>query len=486
MTEEAVVQPDGSGAMGRDRTPVGAADPAAPPAPRRLGWLEPRADADLAPRWPAALAGLAAAAPTLISAAWSPSLLVDDWGFAEVARSQGLVGFLHGSDVPSRPLQAGYHGLTFVLLGDHVVAHLLLLALLNGLAGGLVWLVARRWLTTWSACVATAAWVVIPTHGATRLWIATGPIVVALVLVLLAALLASTRRPHPWLALLAVIGSGLSYEGGLAIGVLVVVIAIVRSGRTHLGRRLAIAGTALLVTAAWVWGTSPKRADGVGPDIKLDRLLPAGFGSALVPDAWRSGTTAMVPLLLLSATVLLTILPAFRRPEAARLLVAGGVVTVLGAAPFVLAGFPVSTDGMLDRANTFTALGTALLVTAVVDQARRLPAPVAASIAAAALIVLGAANLDDLRGAHDAADDGRALLAELEQTSLPTDGRPIVIGPTPNRSGWAPFGYDSIAAAWTLRTGQVLPLRDSLDDESFARATGHRYRWVDGHLAAEP
>jgi len=434
------------------------------------------------PGWWWAVAAVAGAVPTLVSVLWGPSLLVDDWNFASGGRTGGFVGLMSGIDHRSRPLQALYHATTFTVFGAHPVPHLLALAALNGLVAALVLLVSSTVVSRRLAVLVTASWVVLANHGATRLWIATGPVSVSLALLLVAAWFAFRPRPR----LVAVVAltalSTLSYEGGIVVsGVLVLVAAWRGSDRTRTRVRDALAGGLTLVAVAgWVLLTTPKQLQGSAP-FEPGRVLSSGVGLALLPQQLRPWS--VVVLLGVLATLATAVVPAFRR-EGSVVAAIGAGVLACGAAPFVFARFPLSTDGMLDRVNVYLALGTALLVAGMLDQLWRLPRPAALALTTTVLVVLAAANVQDVRDAHRAAVDGRVALHALdrwidENGALARSG-PVVIAPMPNRGGWAAFGYDSVGAAHLLDRGEDLDLHDTLLADEFARAPGIHLVLVDG------
>src|SRR3954452_22738117 len=91
------------------------------------------------------LAGVAllATVPTLLGMV-SGGVIADDWMVLDQERA-AWTSWLHGIAVRFRPIQAAYHGITFAVVGAPPVAHLLLVAALQGLCAVLVVLVARRW-----------------------------------------------------------------------------------------------------------------------------------------------------------------------------------------------------------------------------------------------------------------------------------------------------------------------------------------------------
>lgn len=433
--------------------------------------------------WLNAVVGVLAALPTLVHAAWSPSFLVDDWGFALTARDRGLAGFVAGSDMKSRPFQALYHGVTFVGFGPRPVWHLILLAGLNAAAGVLVLRVARRWFDGRTSILVALSWVVLANRGASRLWISTGPTMVAMVLLLLAAWAASLERPRWVTAIVLVALSTLTYEGGVLLGMAVVLVACWRApARTSTERRLRVLTGLAVVTAAAcsVFVFSPKSSPTTGAPAAA---LPALFGTSLLPEQ-MGGARALVLVVIFGAGAT-AVLSELRRPGTLRLLSAGAVLTALGIAPFVATGFPLSTDGMLDRGNTFATFGVALLLAGALNQLWNLPGRVAVGGSAVLLVLLAAGNVTDVTDVRAAERDGEAALRAIAVLEVPPGTR-VVLGPMPNRGGYAAFGYDVLAAAVEIRTGRVLDVHDTFDDADFESQTGAKYRFDPSNGALLP
>jgi hypothetical protein len=428
------------------------------------------------PAWWWAAAGLAAALPTLASAAWSPTFMADDWAFAAGARSDGFVSLLQGVDIRSRPLQALFHAVTFTVLGPHPVVHLLLLALLNGLAAAAVLKVSLECFTRRVAVLVTASWVVLANHGATRLWIATGPMSLSVLFLLAASWFAV--RPRPNVAAVVAFGvlSMLTYEGGAALaGGLVLVAAWRRSDRTRDRLRdIAAGGVVLVAVAVWVLVTSPKQLKGSAP-FEPGRVVASGLGSALLPASLRGVSVLILVAVLISLAT--AAMPTFRRRESVGPLVAGLVALVLGALPVLFARYPLATSGMLGRVNVYLAFGGALLVAGTLDQLWRLPSATAAgAVSVVLLAVLAVGNVGDVRDAHQAQHDGRVALAALARWASANGGASsggVVIAPMPPAGGWSAFGYGTVGSALRLRYGVTVPnLDDSISQEEFDTSPG--------------
>jgi hypothetical protein len=370
-----------------------------------------------------------------------------------------------------------------MLLGDHPSLHLVLLGALNGLAAYLLLRACRTRLSSRSSLLVTLVWVALANRGSSRLWISTGPTVVALVLLLGAAVFALRRPPRLAPAVVLVVLSALFYEGGILIGLALVVIAAWGGRAERRLVRLAVAVGAVGVTGASVYLNSPKLQGTAAGPADPSRWISALLGSALLPDVLAGASVLIIVAVLLVAAS--AVVPELRRPETVPLLAAGAAVTVLGMLPFLAVGFPVSTDGFLDRATTFATVGVALLIGAVLDELWRLPAPVATALAGVAVVILASANVTDLSDVHAAERDGNAVLAAVVGLDVPPN-TPIVLAPTPNHGGYAPFGYGTIEPAVQLRTGRTLDISDSLTEDELQHKPGVKYRLEGDQLVRLP
>ncbi|MEY2568647.1 MAG: hypothetical protein QOE35_3176 [Actinomycetota bacterium] len=406
-------------------------------------------------------AALAGALPTLVYAIWSPALMVDDWSFAAGARFHQW-GTFHAN--AGRPVAGGWFLLDFLVFGAHPVAHAVVLALLNGAAGGLLWLTARTFLPQRIALLATAAWAALANRGSTRLWPATAPSVLVLVALLAVTLLArhgdpSARRHAAVVAIAAT--SVLTYEGAAGLAVAVVVLSAWRwSGRARLAA-LTGGGTVLATVAAWGLAQSPKtgatEAFGHGA-----QWLSAQVGVGILPATLAPVGAALLGFVVWSAAA--TALPSFRAGAEERAALIGAAIAMLGVAPFLAVGFPVATDGIFDRANLYADVGTALVIAAALAKIWRLPlrrlGPV---VAVVALAVLAVQNAIDVRAFHRAGVDGRALLARVDRLPFETRTKgPLVLPDLPNRQGVSMFIEDyDISSALALRYDTGAPYPDA-------------------------
>jgi hypothetical protein len=382
--------------------------------------------------------------------------IADDWTFVYQARHRGFSAFVRGTDVQTRPLQALTHWVTFTLLGNHMWMHLVLLGVLNAAVAVLLVRVARHWVSEPMSLAIGAIWALLPNHSAIRLWPATAPILLALLLIVLAADLGMRGPSRLPLPTLLVCASALAYEGGIAIGA---ALLVAHGWRGAPRRAVSASLSGVALTAAWVWHTSPKHATPKGP-FAPGRAVAAELGSALLPAGYARAATLLVLAVLVA--LVLTIAPGFRRPAEARLLLGGLVLIGLGVAPFLVARFPVSTDGLLDRGNSFASIGTAVVLAAtgrVLLPALRFLRP---SVLVAACAVWVVCNYADLRSAHRADDDARRVLIAFHHLSATESRARLALAPLPNHDGISSFGYGTIGAAAQLELDRQIRISDAL------------------------
>ncbi len=406
-----------------------------------------------ASRVPLIAIGLLAAVPTLVGMA-SSGFVVDDWQLLDQERTS-WTWWLHGIDIRFRPIQAAYHGLTFAALGAHPNAHLLLVAALQAGCAILVVLAARRWFPPTTALLVGAVWAVLPNRGSTRLWISAAPVTIAIILLLLGVLAATSHPPRSWLATLCCCLSVLCYEAGVGLCLVVVVWAWWREGDEWRDRLLRSSRglVPFIATLEWNIATSPKHPTGShGRALGVPDAL---FGHGLVPRAL--GPIAVVAIASAIVGGIVLGLRSGRRAEVTRLVGAGITAAVLGSVPFVLAGFEQVNEGPADRANAFAGLGVALVLAGALLGwwERRRTATVLVAGCAAVLVV--SANVDDIRDVSAAAHDGVSVVHAIEVLPPSLRHQRLVLAPTTNHDGWIPFGFGSLeSAASTVTSGVKL------------------------------
>jgi hypothetical protein len=418
--------------------------------------LSPPRAGTLRSRGPLVAIGVLAALPTLVGMV-TGGFIADDWLVLDQERTS-WTWWTHSIDVRFRPIQAAYHGLTFAVLGAHPAAHLLLVAALQALCAVLVVLVARRCFSPTTALVIGAVWAVLPNRGSTRLWISAAPVTVAIILLLLGALAATSDPQKSWLATLCCCLSVLCYEAGVALALAVVVWAWWRRGddwRDTLVRS-ARGLVPFIATVEWNLATSPKKP--TGSRGRLLGIPDAFFGHGLTPRAL--GPVAVVVVVAAIVAGIALGLRSERRTEVTRLLVGGAAVALLGSVPFVLAGFDQVNEGPFDRANAFGGLGVALVLAGALLGwwERRRTATSIVMVSAALLVV--SANADDVWDVSAAARDGVRAVHAIAALPPGLHDQRLVLAPIQNHGYWIPFGFGSAeAAAATVTSG--LRIRDS-------------------------
>lgn len=421
--------------------------------------------------WWVAVVAVAGAVPTLLWTLHGGGFIHDDWSIASGVEFAGawetIVSRSTGS--PARPLSALYYGVTYGVFGTEVVPHLLLLALLNAVSAGLVLLVGRRLVGPRVAMWTALAWVALPNRGSTRLWLAMGPAVLAVCLLLVGILLVLGDRP---LAAGVVMATGvLAYEGIAALALTVLMLRTLRSPRSGF-RRAGAATVPVVMAGAFIYLMSPKREGEQAPFSNIANLLPAQVGTGLFGPAARVGGLVVLVTLVVA---LARLLPSFRAgmAERDRTVLAGLGVLVLGAAPFSVAGFPFSTDGIFDRGNLVAGLGTALILGALLTSMATTGGGAGLVLAAATVGYLAAFNSVDLRDYRQAVREGESLQADLARY-VPKFDLPLVVGPPlPNRGGVSQFiAYDDLGAALRLtRDDPALVARIAITAADFDTAS---------------
>ncbi|MCU1450514.1 MAG: hypothetical protein JWP02_2684, partial [Acidimicrobiales bacterium] len=259
------------------------------------------------------------------------------------------------------------------------------------------------------------------------------------------------------------------------------------SGRV---RRAAVSLAVLGAAGGWTLVTSPKlQATHPPPFHGASHLLSAHFGSGVMPQGTIFLTAVSIVVVVWSiATV---ILPAFPTRTEERLVLVGLGVLVLGALPFAAGGFPFSTDGLFDRGNLFSDLGTALVYGAALSMLWRVPwRAVATALAGAALVALAIPGVSDVNNFVRAQRDGRRFLAAVDE--LPPEVRtkgPVTFLPLRYHGGVAMFvsDYDvSGGLAVRYRTGWPFPHAQMAEPQGgYTRPEGPTYKLVGRRLVRQ-
>ncbi|MEY2568646.1 MAG: hypothetical protein QOE35_3175 [Actinomycetota bacterium] len=403
----------------------------------------------------------------MVDAFAHPTFIVDDWLFAVGARFHWWHAYAANA---GRPVGALWNAVQFVALGASPVRHVVLLAVLNGLVGVLLWELAAHVLPRRLAVLTVVVWMALANRGSTHYWASTAPSLAVLAAVLGLSLFVASSARWGWRQHATVVvvlsASALLYEGGLGLGLVVAGASAWRFDGRRRWIALLTAGLGLSAALGWSLVESPKTG-GVSLFLTAGRLVSAHVGAGVVPGALVAPTVGLVAAAV-AWSVSAAVLPSFAARDEERMILFGSVLVIAGAAPFFGPGFPIGTEGLNDRANLYADVGTALVFAAIIGLAWRLPArPVAVALASAAVVALGTLQLVDLRAYRDAGRDARQLLAAIDRlpVGLRTRG-PLRLAEPPNRDGVAAFYADyDIASALRLRYGIHPPLPDVRIDD---------------------
>lgn len=361
---------------------------------------------------------------------------MDDWSFIASVRFDGVSTLVA---TVSRPGQTFVHAVAYSLLGSTPTGLAAALALLNALAAALLARAASPLIGRWPAAAAGVVFALLPNRGSTQLWAATLPNVAALCL-LLGAVAARTAR---WRVALAVL-SVLTYEATVFLAIVAVPALCARDSPRSRGRAAAAAALPIAAAALFAFRASVKtggRSFGRPAD-----LVASHFGVGVWP-----GELALVSLAVFTVglwSIAVCCLPQFRRGASETTAALGAGALVLGAAPFVATGFPIGTDGLLDRATLFSDVGLALLIVGTMQfVSRALPkmarAPAQAVLLFAVVALFGLSLRHDFASTAAAKADGdRFLRAFARSADSFASYDQLVVEPLPNRRGWAVFHED--------------------------------------------
>jgi len=338
----------------------------------------------------------------------------------------------------SRPLGALVYDLQFGLVGAHpLVWWAAQLAVTVATAVLLVGLL-RRVLPLAVATICTSVWIVAANHSTLDQW-ASGSLAGVSLLLLLAGCCrlakASAGPGSSWVGVALLAAAPLVYEATLPAAIIAALALPVLLG-THDTWAAAVRRTVpLLVVAVWlVSGSYHLRHDQgwFGFSSVPDALFGQGIARWTLPSALLLATGVVGTALVVArplAPSLRQAIPA----EAARLVLAGLGVVVVGYAPFVR--YPINPLGVGDRANVVSAIGGAMVWTGFgwsLSRHGRVLAPLALAFVA----LLGAARLARAADWANAGRDTEAVRAEVGAgfDHVPP-GTFLVAGPPPAGHG---------------------------------------------------
>ena len=412
----------------------------------------------------------------LVYAAQGAGYVMDDWA---IAGHRLMHGPLHTAATPllehPRPGLWLTYSTAYGLAGDHPLVMFAIVTVVNVAVVVLLWRTLSRFVSTTTAFLVAAVWVVLPTHNALTVWGAALQAVVALCLFLL-GVDAFSRGRWIW-GTLALVGGMWSYE---LVTMPALLTPLLLPGRLQLDppdrevdwRRRAVA-LAVLVLAAIRSATNTTYPVDLH-FIDVPRLWWSQFGTSL----WGTEAVPRVVQFLVAAAVGVGVVVALvawwrgdRDRESGPTLVLAGM-GVIGVGSVTGFTFPLASYGLSDRLSAVSSIGAALVAVGVArlvwSHQRRLA--VGAAAAFVAICVFGQAV--SLWSWSQAGKDVEAVLREAEERLDDPGSTRVVVGvgrlERNNVPGIDPTSDDFV---WRVRYGEDAPgtLLIALTDEYFVR-----------------
>lgn len=413
---------------------------------------------------------LLGALPTVVHAALNPGLLLDDIEFAQKAQFRGWEAFY--PEMAQRPGQGLIHALQFIYLGERATVHLIVVAIVTALASWLFWHVTRLLMPHSLAVTATVVFLLLPNRSALRFWASTVPNNVAFVLFLAAALVAARDVTHRrdsgerapsggvWV-ISTVLGvlSVLTYEAAAAL-VILVPAGLAITSKTVAGRYVAPLVSASILSvaalAALVLSPRPERSVLWGPPLNafekhFSSLAPTPL-NIIVLAVFLTGAVWSFATLLR------------QRGGDARVALIGctaALAVAAGLAPFIVGGFNIQTQGVLDRAHLFPGVGSAVVIAVGIDRIRTvINASLLRPVLAGLAMVMLAAVFVDLGPYLRSAEDQREALASFttleDPAALSVEEIRVV---RPSLAGGVAWGHNAAQARSLYQLAKDDPVR---------------------------
>lgn len=393
--------------------------------------MEPNHGSTVWTRWLPPTLGLVLFGPYLLA---GPGYFIDDWFTLRNARVDGAWMAAGADQWRARPVASALYALTFGLLDDFVVVAAAVSATLIVLSAVLLNRIVRREWGRPLALIVSTVWLVVPTHTSLEMWLSAQNITLALVLGLFAVDLASahpTRGGDIGAAIGFALGS-LAYEAILPAGIVALVAVGLRRRRRGQPWRRLVAMTLATQTGVAVWMVANWHPAKAGLDRWLDpqEVFIGHFGTSSFGFGLVGRVAAAVFAIALGAVGGRRLIQGrWAVPQTGPVLAWGAGLIGLGVIPFVR--YFYAPLGFGDRVTVVSGIGAALLIGGAVNevhgQSRGIGLAMAVVLGVAALV----ARVDMTSRYIDAADDGRSVLAAVENRFPTSPSETLVFVPPP-------------------------------------------------------
>lgn len=373
--------------------------------------------------------GLCALSPYLVL---GPGLFLDDFFTLRGAAIEGWWRAAGSDQWLARPGAGAVYALVFGVVGARPLVLAMLAAALTLFTGLRLARLASLVVDSRVATAVAATWLVVPNHTSLEVWPSALNILLALACTVAGLEALARVDPSPLQltgGVVALAVGTLCYEAVLpAIVVGLLVIARLRPPRVA---RAAFVGLGLqVIVGLWMYVNWHPAKSGLRPWLPADRVISGHFGTSVFGADLLGEALSVVVLASCAAIFGRRILcRSWADERSARLIVGGFLVLLLGVLPFLR--YFYSPVGFGDRVTVVSSVGGACVLVGIALELRSwLPR---ASAVIVLLLVLGAVHWRGQMVVRyaTAADDGRRVLATVQERYPDPPDERLVFGPTP-------------------------------------------------------
>lgn len=376
-----------------------------------------------------------------VYAAMGVGFVLDDWFALGNAHVDGALAAAGEDQIRARPGAGLVYALTFGLIGQRPVGHLLVqMAIVGATAVGLSVVFGRLLSNRRHGVLVAALWLVLPNHLSLEVWPSATNISLALLLVVAAGVIwTSSRRSvgGDLASALLLGGAVLTYEAVAPLGAIVALgVPWLAAGRMR-WRATSFGVAAIAIASGWIlsnWHPAKSSSELIDPS----PALAAHFGWGVVPE----GVVADLVLVAALVGIALVVWSGVRRridrrpvehdDEPFLLVMAGIGIIAGGLVPF--ATYLYAPFGAGDRFNVVTAVGGAMVWCGLLLWVWRERRAVAVVLGCALLGLGSVARVDRMDTWSTAGRDATAILDAVVR-EVPSPEGPIVLGPVPVQRG---------------------------------------------------